>query len=455
MNIQRKGLTPLKPKRMEFFDEDICDFSLEIIQDEKENQNNSPIKISRRDELLQATKNSIQYKLESIKIKEITTEKTEEIRVEGTNFWKNSTTKEYFLKSKDPEISPLILSTQIFDYLMPHQREGLEWLWKLHQERDSGGILGDDMGLGKTIQVVSFVVSLFLCKKISRTLIVTPVSVIENWKKELKQWAEKKPRVREFYGSSKAQRNENLDKILECGGICLTTYGMILSNLDQLKGDKNFRWDYVILDEGHKIKNPSIKISQMIREIPSRHRLILTGTPVMNNLQEMWALFDYVCQGKLLGDSLSFKRTYQDVILRASDKKASLAEKKLGSQMASSLQSIISPYFLRREKKTVFPDRDILQTPKPHCYQPETPISKKKLGLSIETRKNDLIIWIKLVPQQLLLYRNFLESEEVKNVLNKTQSPLAAITVLKKICSHPLLLNSEMKTCHQLELVKK
>jgi SNF2 family DNA or RNA helicase len=93
------------------------------------------------------------------------------------------------------------------------------------------------------------------------------------------------------------------------GGVCLTTYGMVGPNLEllceQVPGEEALAgaaWDYLILDEGHKIKNPDIQLSQALSSVPSRHRLLLTGTPVQNHLDEIWALFDFVAKGKLLGD---------------------------------------------------------------------------------------------------------------------------------------------------------
>ncbi len=138
-----------------------------------------------------------------------------------------------------------------------------------------------------------------------------------------KQEGRGKIRIRQFYGASKGQRNANLEKVLEDGGICLTTYGMLLSNIDDIIAEQENDdpkqeavWNYVVLDEGHKIKNPSTKISKAVRRIPSDHRIILTGTPVMNNLQDMWALFDFTAQGKLLGDSKTFKAEYETPILK-------------------------------------------------------------------------------------------------------------------------------------------
>ena len=120
--------------------------------------------------------------------------------------------------------------------------------------------------------------------------------------------------MQQYYGASKKEREKSLGKVRERGGVCLTSYGMIGSNTVDFIGEKGFQWDYVILDEGslpfkpvfrasycsagHKIKNPSTQVSKCLHSIPAKHRIILTGTPIQNSFDEMWALFDFACQGR-------------------------------------------------------------------------------------------------------------------------------------------------------------
>eukprot|EP01117_Protostelium_nocturnum_P010209 TRINITY_DN3656_c0_g1_i2.p1 TRINITY_DN3656_c0_g1~~TRINITY_DN3656_c0_g1_i2.p1 ORF type:complete len:768 (+),score=279.00 TRINITY_DN3656_c0_g1_i2:208-2511(+) len=381
-----------------------------------------------------------------------------------------------FVLMRDPNATSkrrnFALTEKQYNYLLPYQREGVAWLWELHQKSEnSGGILGDDMGLGKTLQIITFIIGLFRAKQVARVLLVMPVSTVENWKKEFAQW-ECEVRLKMFYGSSKAQRNKDLDLVLRKGGICITTYGMITSNAEQLVADPN--WDYVILDEGHKIKNTATKLSKMLRTIQSKHRIILSGTPITNNLREMWALFDYTNQGTLLGDSITFKREFEDKIVRASDRDATMFDKKVGAAMSEEMRNIIKPYFLRREKKEVFkgkqvPDSIARSSSKKEGEEEEgcEADRKEEVQESLETsierpiggtkellnvRKNDFVVWVKICKEQLETYKAFLETEEVQLALNKTNSPLAAIGVLKKLCQHPLLLNSESKMCQDLDL---
>ncbi len=116
--------------------------------------------------------------------------------------------------------------------------------------------------------------------------------------------------------------------------------------------------------------------------------------------------------------------------------------------MSESLHSLIEPYFLRRTKKEVFPNQDGKSAVPETSESSEAPTKQ----LSLPVRKNDFIIWLPITSQQHKLYLSFLDTEEVRNVLNKTSSPLAAISVLKKITDHPLLLHNEMKTCQSLDL---
>ena len=188
----------------------------------------------------------------------------------------------------------------------------------------------------------------------SKILVVIPLSVKEQWCKELEKWA--KVRVIIFHGGTKKKREAELEKILEKGGVCITTYGTLLTNADSLaesEGDR-IKWDYIICDEGHKIKNPSSKISKAIRSIDSERRILMTGTPILNKLKEMWALFDFVMPGLLESKYPSFSRKYEEKIVNGTRRNASEEEKEIGEETVDLLKKIISPYFLARKKSDIF-----------------------------------------------------------------------------------------------------
>ncbi|XP_062566324.1 DNA excision repair protein ERCC-6-like [Saccostrea cucullata] len=330
--------------------------------------------------------------------------------------------------------------------LYAHQKQGVMWMWGLHQKR-KGGILGDDMGLGKTIQVIAFLSGLFDMQKVHSVMIVMPVSVIGNWDKELKKWA---PGIKvEAYHGSKKEKERSLAKIRRKGGILLTSYGLIVTSWEVMsqQDGRPFKWDYLILDEGHKIKNPT-KTTKGVHQIPASHRILLTGTPIQNNLREMWSLFDFVHQGTLLGTARTFKMEFDTPITRARERDATANERKLGMEMAESLKQIISPYFLRRTKAEVIDkeekgELDVSSSTKSLNYG-------KDLKMPSMTRKNDLILWLFLTPDQQRIYSDFLSLDSVKELLMTKKSPLVALTVLKKICDHPRLLSR--RACAQLGL---
>ncbi|KAL4204403.1 hypothetical protein AMTRI_Chr01g131870 [Amborella trichopoda] len=328
------------------------------------------------------------------------------------------------------------LSGNIAKMLYPHQHDGLKWLWSLHCKK-TGGILGDDMGLGKTMQVAAFLSGLFASSLIKRVLIVSPKTLLQHWIRELSTVG-LSGRIREYFGSSTSSRQYELKYILQVGGILLTTYDIVRNNSKSLKGDyyqidnhdeeDESTWDYVILDEGHIIKNPSTQRAKSLLEIPCAHRIIISGTPIQNNLKELWALFNFCCP-EILGDKKEFKERYEYAILRGNEKNASDREKQIGSTVARDLRERIKPYFLRRLKSEVFVDNGNTNTSK---------LSKK----------HELIIWLRLSQNQRQLYEAFLESEMVTSSFDDKKkkkssfgaSALSALTVLKKICDHPSLL---------------
>ncbi|KAK2384897.1 Protein CHROMATIN REMODELING 24 [Trifolium repens] len=317
------------------------------------------------------------------------------------------------------------LQPKIAKMLYPHQREGLKWLWSLHV-RGKGGILGDDMGLGKTMQICGFLAGLFYSRLIRRVLVVAPKTLLPHWIKELSAVGLSE-KTREYFGSCAKLREYELQYILQDKGVLLTTYDIVRNNTKSLRGHSYVEdeddedgptWDYMILDEGHLIKNPSTQRAKSLLEIPSAHRIIISGTPLQNNLKELWALFNFCCP-ELLGDKKWFKDKYETPILRGNDKNASDRDKRVGSAIAKELRDHIQPYFLRRLKSEVF--------------NQDTEKTTAKLS-----QKREIIVWLRLTNIQRHLYEAFLKSEIVLSAFDG--SPLAALTILKKICDHPLLL---------------
>ncbi|XP_051847013.1 DNA excision repair protein ERCC-6-like [Antechinus flavipes] len=344
--------------------------------------------------------------------------------------------------------SGLMLYRELHDRLFEHQKEGVAFLYSLYKERRKGGILADDMGLGKTVQILAFLSAMFDAELVRFVLLIMPTSLISTWTKEFDKWTPGM-RVATFHGSSKNERIRNLNRIQRKNGVAVTTYQMLVNNwqqLSQLDG-KEFVWDYLILDEAHKIKSSSTKSSIAARAIPVKNRILLTGTPIQNNLYELWSLFDFACQGSLLGTSKTFKSEYENPITRAREKDATPGEKVLGLKISENLMTLIKPYFLRRIKE----DIQKKSTNKPLSNLPEKNLDDDIIyEIPSLSRKNELIIWVYLVPLQEEIYRKFLSLNHIKQLLTETHSPLAELTVLKKLCDHPRLLSA--RACSLLGL---
>ncbi|XP_036369367.1 DNA excision repair protein ERCC-6-like [Octopus sinensis] len=318
-------------------------------------------------------------------------------------------------------------------YLYPHQKEGMKWLAQLYSD-NKGGILGDDMGLGKTLQMIGYLAKMFEVGEIETALVIVPSSLLLPWCREIDKWA---PGLNydSFHDKGKSGRKKTLHCTQRRGGVLLVTYGLLVNNYEELSTDRNgqeFVWDYMILDEGHKIKNPT-KTQKAAHHIPSRNRIIMTGTPIQNNLVELWALFDFVHHGSLLGTQKTFKMKYENPITRARQKDASLEEKQLGFIMTKNLQKLIAPFFLRRTKAQLMSD--------PNSGIPELP------------RKNDLIIWVKMTEHQMQVYESYLCLDEVKQLMSSSKSPLVALIILKKLCDHIRLMS--VRVCRSLGLLNK
>ncbi|VDM30476.1 unnamed protein product [Hydatigera taeniaeformis] len=335
----------------------------------------------------------------------------------------------------------------LYEQLYPYQREGVSWLWNLHKSAP-GGILADDMGLGKTLQTITFLTGYFLSeeatKKPPTAIILAPVSVLQTWQSEFSKWSPSM-RLIIYYEMVKNARRHALLSFQSRGGILLTTYNMLVSGIQDIAADQHyhqtepptwlsssdprlytraFTYDYVILDEAHRIKNPSTKVAKAVRTLDCHHRLLLTGTAIQNNLRELWSLFDFTHTGCLLGSQKTFLLQYEKPILRSRDRDASAAERLHGNLMAESLNKIIRPYLLRRTKQ------DTLTI----------------LSAGAMPHKNEIVVWVYLSSLQEHIYRSFLKLDHVKELLfgGKTQrSPLVELTILKKLCDHPRLLSTQ------------
>lgn len=217
--------------------------------------------------------------------------------------------------------------------LRPYQLEGLNWMQTL-RELEVGGILGDDMGLGKTLQTLAHLLTEKQTGRLDLpALAVMPTSLIPNWLDEAARFTPQL-KVLALHGSA---RQKDFASLAEYD-LVLTTYALLPRDLEVLQPQV---WSVLILDEAQNIKNPVSKAAQAARDLKSRQRLCLSGTPLENHLGELWSQFHFLLPG-WLGDSKTFNRDYRTPI-----------EKHANSDRMQHLTARIKPFLLRRKKDQV------------------------------------------------------------------------------------------------------
>ena len=217
--------------------------------------------------------------------------------------------------------------------LRPYQQHGVNWLQHL-RKNDLGGLLADDMGLGKTAQTIAHVVIEEAAGRLDRpALVVVPTSLVPNWTAELARFAPHL-RVVVLYGLDRHARRRDLTGT----HVVITTYTVLTRDIDEMAG---LPWHLVVLDEAQAIKSPSAKATHAVCRLNTRHRLCLSGTPIENNLGELWSQFAFLMPG-LLGYRKTFTRRFRTPIEKDGDP---IRRRQLASR--------IRPFILRRTKSAV------------------------------------------------------------------------------------------------------
>ena len=239
--------------------------------------------------------------------------------VNGSKYVSNVVKKFDKVKSKNYEI-PKDLNATLRDY----QVSGFEF-FKTLSDYQFGGILADEMGLGKTIQTIAFLLS----NKDKKSIVITPTALIYNWKNELEKFA---PTLKVgLLHAAKSEREKILDNI-DNYDVILTTYTTYKNDIDKYK---NINFDYCIIDEAQNIKNPDAIITKAIKNVNAKVKFALTGTPIENNLMELWSIFDFIMPGYLYNKS-KFKSIFVN-----------------NDKNIIELKNLIKPFILRRTKKEV------------------------------------------------------------------------------------------------------
>uniref|UniRef100_A0AAF5D643 Uncharacterized protein n=2 Tax=Strongyloides stercoralis TaxID=6248 RepID=A0AAF5D643_STRER len=284
--------------------------------------------------------------------------------------------------------------------LRDYQIRGLNWLISL-EENNINGILADEMGLGKTLQTISLLGYMKHYKGFNGPfLIILPKSTLANWENEFHKWC---PSLKTVILKGTADERSNIIKeyILPSKfEVLLTNYELIMKNMNVLQ---KFTWRYIVIDEGHRIKNDKSKLSECVRKLKSTNRLLITGTPLQNDLHELWSLLNFLMP-EHFSDSEEFDSLFSTENCLSND-----------DEIVLKLHKILKPFLLRRIKSDV-----------------ETTLLPKK----------ELKVYVGLSEMQRKYYQNILTKnlEIITAQGKKEKSRLMNIIMhLRKCCNHPYL----------------
>ncbi|CAG5128018.1 unnamed protein product, partial [Candidula unifasciata] len=310
----------------------------------------------------------------------------------------------------------VVVDPYLSNYLRSHQRTGVIFLYEcvlgMRNFNGEGAILADDMGLGKTLQCICLIWTLLkqgpyggnpVARKV---LVVTPGSLVKNWFQEFKKWLGAE-RLNVFAVST----DKRVDEFVRSGlhPVLVISYEMFVRYHELIK---QVPFDLVVCDEGHRLKNTAIKTTSILTSLPCRRRIVLTGTPVQNDLQEFFSIVEFVNPG-ILGSSSAFRHIYEDPIVASQQPKATEEQRELGTKRAQELTRLTQMFILRRTQEI---NNDYLPP------------------------KVEMVLFCKPTTLQLTLYRQLLHSNVIRRCLagNLSGSPhLVCISALKHLCNHP------------------
>ncbi|SBT70542.1 DEAD/DEAH box helicase, putative [Plasmodium malariae] len=346
-----------------------------------------------------------------------------------TNY--KNTREEYYRLShsvKEKVVQPSIL---VGGKLMQYQLEGLEWLVSLYNN-NLHGILADEMGLGKTVQTISLFAYLkefkYGTNKGSairgsegngtgsatantnlKSIVIVPLSTLPNWINEFRIWC---PTLNVItYIGNKIHRRNMGKHLLECEfDICLTTFDFVIKEKTVLM---KIAWNYIVVDEGHRMKNNKSRFHKILSEFKSKHRVLLTGTPLQNNLSELWSLLNFLLP-RIFCSCVDFEKWFIEPLHNEKGVYESITEEEQ-LLIINRLHSVLLPFMLRRVKK------DVLKSlPKKYEYNVHIELSlyQKILYKQIETK-------------------GFKQVNQNGSVTTKTFQNI--VMQLRKIVNHPYL----------------
>jgi DNA repair and recombination protein RAD54B len=317
----------------------------------------------------------------------------------------------------DVVVDPLLTKS-----LRQHQREGVRFLYEcvmgMRDFNGEGAILADDMGLGKTLQTIALLWTLLKQNPIhgeppviKKALIVCPVTLINNWRKEFRKWLGNE-RIGVFVFDDKRKRLTDFTRG-RAYSIMIVGYEKLRTVQEGLA--KGAGVDIIIADEGHRLKTLQNKSGQAIQSLNAAKRVILSGTPIQNDLKEFFAAVDLVNPG-VLGTFKAFIREFETPIVRSRQPEATKKDIEKGESRSEELRELTSKFILRRTA-------DILSK-----YLPP---------------KSEYVLFCKPTRAQANIYKAVLQSPIFQTAMGNAESALQLITILKKLCNSPSLLSAK------------
>lgn len=315
------------------------------------------------------------------------------------------------------KIVDVVVDPYLTQHLRPHQREGVKFLYEavmgMKQFEGQGAILADEMGLGKTLQTIALLWTLLKQNPVygeqpvvKKALIVCPVTLINNWRKEFKKWLGKE-RIGVFVADSKANlRDFTHGKV----------YSMMIIGYEKLQKVqaelRKTHIDIVIADEGHRLKTEKNKSAQAIRGLNTKRRVILSGTPLQNDLHEFYIMVDFVNPG-LLESYATFRKEFENPIVKSRQPGVGPKDVEKGKARGAELARLTKMFVLRRTAEILA------------AYLPP---------------KTEYVVFCRPSPKQVKVYKAILDNPAFEGAYRSPDTSLLLITMLKKLCNSPGLL---------------